>query len=434
MAKAQSAAAARDAATQIVRTLREAGHTAFFAGGCVRDELLGLEPTDYDVATDARPERVQSLFRHSNAVGKCFGVIIVAIGKEVIEVATFRSDGDYSDARRPDRVTFSSPREDAARRDFTVNALFLDPLAAATGPASADHLPATAVDVARGTHPGPRRVIDLVGGLADLERRVIRAVGDADQRLQEDHLRALRAVRLSAKLGFEIEAATAAAITRHAADLRGVSRERIGDEVRRMLLHPTRAAAAATIHRLGLEASVLLGAEDLQPGAAALAGLPADAPLAAAMAAWALDLGGRPGDADAIADRWRRALCLSNEETQDLRRALAAVEVVETIWAGLGVAARKRAAASACFDAGLAVATARDAGRGAAVARDIVELAADGVGLAPAPLLTGNDLIGMGMKPGPVFKEILDRVYDAQLEGRVASFEAARELAAGRGV
>ncbi|MEK6703872.1 MAG: CCA tRNA nucleotidyltransferase, partial [Planctomycetota bacterium] len=227
----------RHAAVVVVRALQEAGHVAYFAGGCVRDELLGLTPSDYDVATDATPDRIASLFRRTAAVGASFGVMLVKEGQSVIEVATFRADGTYLDNRRPDSVRFSTPQDDARRRDFTVNALFLDPLDTQSGPGG--------------------RVIDHVGGLGDLARRVIRAVGDPDQRLGEDHLRALRAVRLSAKLGFSISPETAEAIARHTGELSGVSRERIGDEVRLMLGHPTRSIAIDLLQGLGLDAAVL---------------------------------------------------------------------------------------------------------------------------------------------------------------------------------
>src|SRR5690348_11567666 len=170
----------REDAVQIVQALRAAGHAAYFAGGCVRDLLLGMEPKDYDVATDAPPQKVRSLFRNTQAVGQAFGVILVRLGRSVVEVATFRSDGAYVDGRRPSEVRFTTAEEDARRRDFTINGLFLDPLGA-------------------GTEPGVEgRVIDYVGGREDLRAKVIRAIGDPDARFEEDHLRLLRAVRFAA--------------------------------------------------------------------------------------------------------------------------------------------------------------------------------------------------------------------------------------------
>src|SRR5690242_2559491 len=181
----------RDFALDVVRRLRQAGHEALWAGGCVRDELLGLTPQDYDVATSARPEQVRSLFRRTIAVGMSFGVIEV-LGPRTegdwlkVQVATFRSDVSYSDGRHPDAVVFSSAREDALRRDFTINGMFFDPL--------------------------ENRLIDYVGGQEDLQARVLRAIGDPKQRFAEDKLRMLRAVRIATRFELEIEPATAEAI------------------------------------------------------------------------------------------------------------------------------------------------------------------------------------------------------------------------------
>jgi poly(A) polymerase len=396
-------ALAREAATGIVRTLRGAGHTAYFAGGCVRDELLGLAPTDFDVATDATPERIKGLFPRTDEVGASFGVVLVKTARATVEVATFRSDGPYSDRRRPDVVHFSTPERDAARRDFTINALFLDPLAPAE-------------DGARG------RVIDFVGGRDDMRRRVLRAVGDPGARLAEDHLRALRAVRFAARLGLAIDPATATAIRAHAAQLKGVSRERIGEEVKRMLTDPRRARAVELLRDLRLEAPVL-NEPERGGGLASLAGLGDGAAYAEALAAWALDRGQGPGAAGV----WRRSLCLSNEDREAMRGILEAVDLIEGRWAGLGVAGRKRAAARACFGPGLGLVSLRNSGLGGHVRAEVEELAR--TGLAPAPILTGEDLIAMGLEPGPLFRRVLDGVYDAQLEGRVAQKEEARVLA-----
>ena len=183
------------AAVAVVRRLAEAGHVALLAGGCVRDLLLGRPPQDYDVATDAPPERVQKLFRATRHVGAQFGVVLVRSQQRWIEVATFRVDGPYPDGRHPARVTFSTPREDARRRDFTVNGMFCNPL--------------------------ERTVIDYVGGRADLQARLIRAIGEPTDRFDEDHLRLLRAVRFAARLEFELEPLTLAAIRENAAKLSG---------------------------------------------------------------------------------------------------------------------------------------------------------------------------------------------------------------------
>lgn len=395
---------------------------AYFAGGCVRDELLGLPPSDYDVATDAAPDRVRELFPRSSEVGKCFGVVIVQGRGEVVEVATFRSDGTYTDSRRPDSVTFSTPQEDARRRDFTVNALFLDPFG----------------EVASNPGDLPRRplsgcVIDLVGGVADLRAGVLRAVGDAAQRLAEDHLRALRAVRLASKLGFQIEAQTALAITQDAAALRGVSRERIGEEVHRMMTHPSRAACAESLATLGLLAPVL----GLDQRAAVswdhLATLPGEAPYPATLAAWGLDLGLPDGEAD-WPEAWRRSLCLSNHDRDGLRAVLKGAGTIRGAWPGLSVASRKRLAAGPWFEWARLLIGVRKPELSAGVASDRDRLAATPSGLAPVPLLGGDDLVAAGWKPGPRFKDVLDRVYDAQLEEKIRTRAEALELASGLGV
>lgn len=418
---------ARAAAVRIVRTLRDAGHVAYFAGGCVRDELLGLTPSDYDVATDAVPDRVQRLFQRSSEVGKAFGVVIVRVNSDVIEVATFRADGDYSDRRRPDSVRFSTPEEDARRRDFTVNALFLDPDA---DPASNPQ--------GLAKRPESGAVIDHVGGCADLAARVLRAVGDPDQRLAEDHLRALRAVRLAARLGFAIAPDTRAAITVHARELAGVSRERIGDELRRMLTHPARAAAAVLLRELALEAPVLGLASPptgtLQP--ARLASLPPDASYPLALAAWFLD--GQPALArsgiEPAVRSARSALCLSNDERTALRGILDTVVAFTSDWGLLSVARRKRTLATVAAEPAITLLAAHDPKAHALVQADRDALAATDSGISPAPLLTGDDLAALGLKPGPTFRTILEALYDAQLEEKIRTPAEARELARRLGV
>jgi poly(A) polymerase len=221
----------KETAERLVRMLVGEGHVAYFAGGCVRDALLGIEPKDYDIATSARPEEVMVLFRNSRGVGAHFGVILVREGGFDFEIATFRTDGDYADGRRPESVAFSSPEEDAQRRDFTVNGLFYDPIEG--------------------------RVIDFTGGCEDLEQRVIRAIGDPVQRFAEDHLRLLRAIRIAVRYDFEIEAGTWAAIVTHAADIRKISAERVREEFTRMMLSPGRVRAFDLLVESGLMAEIL---------------------------------------------------------------------------------------------------------------------------------------------------------------------------------
>jgi len=420
MGRHEDSERARQGARAICERLQAGGHVAYLAGGCVRDELLGLDPTDYDVATDATPERIRSLFARTSEVGAAFGVMLVRDHGVTIEVATFREEGVYTDRRRPDEVRFSTPERDARRRDYTVNALFLDPVARD----ERDRAPGGV-----GTIHG--HVIDYVGGMNDLHARLIRAVGDPDARLAEDHLRALRAVRLAARLGFTIDGATAAAIREHASALAGVSRERIGDEVRRIMAHASRARGARLLAELGLDAPVL---GEAWPAACVelLEGLGGEgAPLHAALAAWAIDRGleVEHGAIDALVSHWRAALMLSNEERDALRGTLRALCTLEQDWASMGVAKRKRAAAGAWFGDALRLLGARDATLAGAVGADVDALRASPPGVSPEPFVTGDDLVALGFEPGPGFKSLLDAVYDAQLEGRVSSRDEAIALA-----
>lgn len=413
----------RDAAFEVLSRLRRApqNFTVYFAGGCVRDELLGRTPDDYDIVTTATPAEIERIFggKYSSHVGAHFGVMVVRARGEMIEVATFRRDGDYQDGRRPVSVQFSDPAQDARRRDFTVNALFLDPLA--TGEAA-----------------GPGGVvIDYVGGMADLQSRTLRAVGDPERRLAEDHLRALRGPRFAAKLGFIIHEATAQAIRLHAGDLAGVSRERVGDELRRMLAHPTRVAAAEHLQSLQLLGPALL----LEPGCASgsdwahLRALPpqagADTSLAEIWCAMALDLGTLPdaNGAGELTPRLRRAVCLTNEEQAAIRQTLGTLGELESTFMAMPEAKQKRIAARWKFPQAARLTAIRNAVLGERVAHRAAELAARFGGVAPDPLITGDDLILMGMKPGPVFKALLEQLYDAQLEGRVTSVAEARATA-----
>lgn len=218
-------------ARAISQQLRDAGHIAYFAGGCVRDLLLGVEPKDIDIATNAPPERVQKIFSRTYAVGAHFGVIVVLEHGLQFEVATFRSDGAYVDGRHPTAVTFSTPEEDAARRDFTINGMFFDP--------SADE------------------VIDFVDGRRDLNARLIRAIGDPEKRFAEDRLRMLRAVRFATTLEFEIQTDTWEALARSAASITEISAERIREELVRIFLSPHRPRGWDLLDSSGLMGAVL---------------------------------------------------------------------------------------------------------------------------------------------------------------------------------
>lgn len=398
----------REAAVSIVRSLAEAGHVAYLAGGCVRDRLLGLEPKDYDVATDAPPEQVKRLLRGSRLVGESFGVVMapvrVAGERRYIEVATFRQEWGYSDGRRPDRVAFTDARGDAQRRDFTINGLFEDPLA--SDPAA--------------------EVIDYVGGVADLRAKVIRAIGDAGERFGEDYLRMLRAVRFAARLGFTIEPVTARAMRSHARYLGQISRERIGQEVLLMLGHPLAAAAAGLLQQLKLDAATL-NEDHAEASLVTMSRLTPPRATATMLAAWLLDRHPQAADdagaRQAIVRRWRRALCLSNETSAAMEHTLG-IAAAMAGWGDIAKAARKRLLARAEAEEGLALFAARFPDDFAARVRVEVEaLRAEDV--APPPWVTGDDLIALGCVPGPQFKRWLDAVYDAQLEQRVTGREEA---------
>lgn len=414
----------RERAVEIVRTLRDAGKTAYLAGGCVRDELLGLAPTDYDVATDATPDEIAAIFPRTSLVGAAFGVVLVHQGKgkagkgRTTEVATFRTDIGYGDKRRPDRVEFTDAAHDAQRRDFTINALFLDPLE-------------TASDSGESAHG---KVIDFVDGRRDLESRVVRAVGDPNQRLDEDHLRALRAVRFACRLGFELDSATADAIRAHASELTGVSNERVGEELRKMLGHPARARAVRMIDDLGLDTPTLGKATVESSGGDhdLLARLEDEAGFPLALSALALERHGRDPLGAAAADaivRWRSALCLSNDERDAAARILETLTILRTAWFDEPVARQKRVATARSFPDARRLLGAVDPERADRVDARLGELEPIGMGLSPAPLLDGESLIRLGFLPGPLFARVLEGVYDGQLDGRVADSAQAERLA-----
>ncbi|MEY4534567.1 MAG: hypothetical protein RLZZ246_885 [Planctomycetota bacterium] len=392
-----------DAARAIAARLRDAGHLAYFAGGCVRDRLLGLEPADVDIATSARPDEIASIFKGAKGVGESFGVMLVRSGGVVVEVATFRADGPYSDARRPDSVRFASPEEDALRRDFTVNGLFMD--------------------------PSSGEVIDFVGGRADVEARVLRAIGSPHERIREDRLRMLRAARFAARFELSIEPMTAEAIRAHAAELAGVSRERIGIEVRKIVEHPRRVAGAGLVESLGLDAAVF--DEPHTEGALErLAAMEHGRPVGAHLAAWLLDRRARAGGAG----RWVDALMLSNREASDLESTCGLAAWMGVGFAEAAVADRRLTLASPLTPSALEIVGVESPGRAEEIRSWMAPYLARVGGLAPARWVTGGDLIAAGLRPGPGMGVILDRVYRAQLEGSVSDAGAAlaQALAWGR--
>ena len=422
-------------ARAVIAKLREAGHQAYLVGGSVRDLLLGAQPKDFDVSTDARPERIMDLFPKSGQVGAHFGVVLVRDTGAQVEVATFRSDHDYADGRRPASVHFESdPRRDVLRRDFTINGLMME---AATG-----------------------EVLDYVGGRADLERRVVRAIGDPYARFEEDHLRLLRAVRFAARLGFEIESATFEAMERHHALILRVSAERVREELTRIL---TEGGARRGFELL--DASGMLA--DLLPEVAAMKGvaqppefhpegdvwahtllLLAGLGRATPTLAWGAllhDVGKPP--TFRVAERIRfdghveEGVKLAHGILNRLRFSRGDMQQVEALIANhmrfkdahrMKQSTLKRFLRMPDFSEHLelhrldCLASNRNLENYELVKRKLEELPEEQ--LKPAPLVTGADLIAEGYEPGPRFAEMLAAVEDAQLEGRVRSREEAMAM------
>jgi poly(A) polymerase len=440
-----------NAALRIVRDLRAAGYEAYLAGGCVRDLLLGREPKDYDVATSATPDMVLEMFPRTFAVGAHFGVVLVADGDEegygTTEVATFRSDGAYSDGRHPDAVKYTkSSEEDVLRRDFTINGLLLNPM----------QDPMQAAGDLRSA------VIDHVGGLADLEAGVVRAIGRAELRFEEDHLRMLRGVRFAARFGFELEAGTKLAIRANAAKTKAVSRERVRDELTKMLTEGHARRAFELLDETGLLAEVLpeiakmKGVEQppqFHPEGdvwvhtlGLLDQLAAGCSMTLAWGALLHDVGKPPtfrrgpdrirfdGHVDvgvamgaAICRRFR----FSNDET---RQTLALIEN------HMRFADAQRMKASTLkrffrlenFPEHLALHRMDClAGGGNLDHWEFVRerwRAMPEETMRPRPLITGRELIAAGYVPGAGFKEMLRAVEDAQLEGTIGTAEEALTL------
>jgi tRNA nucleotidyltransferase/poly(A) polymerase len=399
----------REDAIVVLKRLRDAGHAAYFAGGCVRDELLGLHPKDYDVATDAPPKRVRELFSNTQAVGAAFGVILVRHGKSVVEVATFRTDGKYLDGRRPSEVTFTTAEEDAKRRDFTINGLFLDPL--------------------------ENHVIDYVGGQEDLKERVLRAIGNANERFEEDHLRLLRAVRFASRFGLSIEAGTAAAMRAHVEQLKRISPERIAEELRAMLTSPARNVAYRLLRDFRLLRIILRFMPDAvdPPGLFELVG-DGTIPFGLALAALVLDAyGGTPLTTPQIRKAsagLRQALKISNEEVEQFEGSLGFAPLLDEAQPSVASMKRFLARPTSPLARALMAALGRF-GRFRERIEDRLRMLGETekTDVAPTPLLTGDDLVAAGWNPGPMFKRVLDQVYDAQLENRIATKAKALELA-----
>ena len=439
----------REFAIEVVRRLQQAGFEALFAGGCVRDELLGLEPADYDVATNARPEQVRAIFRNVVEVGVAFGVIEVIGprlpegGHLMIQVATFRSDGEYLDGRRPVDVTFCTAEKDAQRRDFTINGMFFDPIAS--------------------------KLYDYVGGQHDLEVAVLRAIGDPRERIKEDKLRMLRAARMAMRFDLRIEPATHEAIRALAKEITIVSPERIADELRKMLVHPRRAEGMHLLEELSLLAPIL-------PEVAQMKSVPQGTPSARTGDLWTHvvkvlemlegptwpttqpvsfelafgtllhDIGkpltfvassekysfhGHEHAGKDVAKRIGRNLKLSNDERARIEflvekhQYLCDAPIMRAsklkpilVHPGIGELLALHKADS--LASGREIAHVEFCER---LLRETPESV-----LNPPPLITGDDLTARGLKPGPLFKQLLDAVRESQLEGTITTATEAMEM------
>jgi len=394
---------ARQAAERIITILHQAGHAALLAGGCVRDLLLGAEPKDYDVVTDARPDRVVELFKRTDQVGAKFGVVLVRMWGHQIEVATFRADGSYADGRHPDSVVFGNELDDARRRDFTINGMFYD--------VSAD------------------RVIDHVGGRCDLEAGVIRAIGDPEARFAEDHLRMLRAVRFAARLQFTIDPASMEAIRANAHRLSTISAERIREELRWIVTDANRVTGWQLIQSTGLLNHLMSGVAwtDTEAAAAAerLGALPDDPVLYLCLAAALCHIG--PDDAQAAC---RRAKC-TNTECKAVGWLLTQLPRVRR-HGNLDMADLKLLMADERFEALCALlradlmAGSESLEAHAAVVERARAIPTDQI--APPPLVTGDDLLSRLVQPGPQYARILEAVYRAQLNREITDRPSAIAL------
>jgi len=428
---------ARELADNIARTLRDAGHQAYFVGGCVRDLELGREPADYDVSTDARPERVQELFPDSLAIGAQFGVILVSEDGAEVEVATFRSDIGYSDGRHPDRVVYTdSAKEDVLRRDFTINGLLLD--------------------------SRTNEVLDYVNGRADLGAHIIRAIGEPERRFREDKLRLVRAVRFAARFNFAIEPETAAAIRRLAPEILVVSAERLRDELTKILTEGAARRGFELLDELGLlshvlpEISRMKGVE--QPPQFHPEGdvwihtllmlemLPAGASPTLAWGTLLHDVGKPPTFAPPTGPEGRirfdghvevgtkmaedicRRLRFSNDDTEQIA-ALVANHLRFKDVPQMKQSTLKRFLRLPRFEEHLelhrldCLSSHRNLENYDFVQRFLAETPPAEV--RPARLISGDDLIGLGLRPGPDFKEILRNIEDGQLDGRIRTRDEA---------
>lgn len=409
----------REFALEIAKKLRAAGFESLWAGGCVRDQLLGIMPKDYDVATNATPDEIRDLFgrRRTLAIGAAFGVVTVLGPRDAgqIDVATFRSDATYSDGRRPDSVHFTTAEHDAERRDFTINGLFFDPIA--------------------------EQVVDYVNGQEDLRRGVVRAIGNPRLRLSEDKLRMLRAVRFAATLRFEMDPATLAAIQEMAGEIKTVSAERIGMEIRRMLLDANRATAISLLRDTNLLEHVLpevaeRAQADFDETARVVIALAAPTLPLALAAVLCREPGAQSAEPNAsllaprssfLAASVGRRLRYTNKEIERAAWLIANLPIIasatELAWPKLQRLLTHEGAAELIA---LREAIAGSTDPAVTFCRERLVWPAER--LNPPPLLDGGDLIRHGLKPSPEFATLLEQIRDAQLNGDIHTRDEALAL------
>ncbi len=425
------------AAVEIIGKLQKEGHVAYLAGGCVRDMLRGEIPKDYDIATSALPEQITTIFSKTREVGVHFGVVIVIKENQAFDVATFRNDGSYKDGRHPEEVTFSTPEEDTARRDFTINGIFFDPIS--------------------------QKYIDFVNGRSDIEKKVVRAIGDPDLRFQEDHLRLLRAVRFAARFNYEIEEKTWKSIKLNASEISKISKERVRDELTKILLNENRVLGFDLLVDSGLmehiipEILQLKGCEqppqfhpegDVFVHTRLMLSLLKDNPSIELVLGVLLHDIGKPAtySFDEAADRIRfnghdkLGAEMSNQILRDLKFSNSIIEDVVQMVANhmtfkdvqkMRQSKLKRFISRSTFSDEKELHRVDCLGSWGGLDNydflneKMIEFANEPI--IPAPLLTGNDLIEFGWAPGPNLGETLNSVQDLQLEGTLNSKEEALE-------
>lgn len=406
---------AHEFALDVVEKLRAAGFESLWAGGCVRDLLMGNSPSDYDVATSATPDDVRKLFGHRRtlAVGAAFGVIVVLpekLGSQPVEVATFRTDSSYSDGRRPDAVVFSTAENDAMRRDFTINGMFYDPI--------------------------QERVIDHVGGQEDLDLKVIRAIGNAHERIAEDKLRMLRAVRFAARFGFAIEPKTHAAIHRHASELSVVSGERMAVELKKTLESDRASWAVQTWEELGLFpvllpefaiSSAKLTDENALELLDSVAVKRWDARFVALAFRFCESQGAEGPRIKNLTLGLKHRLKFSNDECRGIEFAVSSQRLLEKSSSSPWSVVQPLMIHP---DIALSVELLKARAAVHEVRRDVIAWIVERLDwtkqkLNPAPLLTGQDLIAAGLRPGPRFRELLQELRDKQLDSEIVTHEDA---------